>query len=240
VRAWYLNFAAQDLFAYYGSGLAAQDELQVAEHPALGSLREALLKSGLSTLVREGTKATPVLIREVPRRVRIATDPNALEGRPSGLYGNLFAKSSPEVVRQAVTKLNPATRSNILAIEAPAYGTGQYTAGQIRMILATAYTGFRAAKLTDGPGMATEIHTGYWGCGAYGGNRVLMAALQVIAARMAGVEGLVFHAGDKAGVAQFQEAQRVVGEVLKEEEETEEVISRLDKRGFRWGVSDGN
>lgn len=240
VRDWYLNFAAADLFAYYGSGLAAQDELQVAEHPALGSLREAMLKDGLSTLVREGTKATPILVRNVPRRVRIATGANASEGRPSGLYGNLFAKADAEVVRRATVKLEPATRSNILAIEAPAYGTGAYTAAQIRGILATAYTGFRAAKLTDGAATRTVIHTGFWGCGAYGGNRVLMGTLQLIAARMAGVEGVVFHAGDKEGLGQYREAQRVEGEVLKEGRGTEAVVERLVGRGFRWGVSDGN
>src|SRR4051794_22228936 len=40
---WHVNFADPDLFFAYGTGLFAQDEIQVAEHPALGSLREALL-----------------------------------------------------------------------------------------------------------------------------------------------------------------------------------------------------
>ena len=39
---WHVNFADPDLFVYYGSSLFAQDEMQVAEHPALGALREAL------------------------------------------------------------------------------------------------------------------------------------------------------------------------------------------------------
>jgi len=33
---WHVNFADPDLFVAYGSGLFAQDEMQVAEHPALG------------------------------------------------------------------------------------------------------------------------------------------------------------------------------------------------------------
>src|SRR5262245_16584209 len=39
---WHVNFADPRLFVAYGSGLLAQDELQALEHPALGSIREAL------------------------------------------------------------------------------------------------------------------------------------------------------------------------------------------------------
>ncbi len=39
---WHVNFADPVLFVAYGSSLFAQDEMQVAEHPALGSLKEAL------------------------------------------------------------------------------------------------------------------------------------------------------------------------------------------------------
>ncbi len=34
---WHVNFADAHLFGYYGGGLMAQDELQVAEHPVLGA-----------------------------------------------------------------------------------------------------------------------------------------------------------------------------------------------------------
>ena len=43
---WHVNFADPNLFYAYGSGLFAQDEMQVAEHPVLGSLREALVAEG--------------------------------------------------------------------------------------------------------------------------------------------------------------------------------------------------
>ncbi len=39
---WHVNFADPNLFYAYGSALFAQDEIQVAEHPVLGSLREPL------------------------------------------------------------------------------------------------------------------------------------------------------------------------------------------------------
>src|SRR5215468_9203977 len=42
---WTLNFADPHLFVAYGGPLLAQDELQVLEHPSLGSLCEALRAS---------------------------------------------------------------------------------------------------------------------------------------------------------------------------------------------------
>ena len=50
---WYLNFADYDLFCAYGGPLFAQDEIQVAEHPALASLRYGLLDAGLKPLAVE-------------------------------------------------------------------------------------------------------------------------------------------------------------------------------------------
>jgi hypothetical protein len=239
---WHLNFANVDLFAYYGSGLFAQDEMQVAEHPTLASLREALLRDKLSTLTAEGEKPTPILIRGVQRRVRIATDANAGEGRPNGLYGNNFGYGSADAVRRAALAIDPPTTSNIIAIEAPSYGTGEYTAEQIRFVLSTAYTGFRAARLeSEGePRPKVVIHTGFWGCGAYGGNRVLMASLQLLASRMAEVDQVVFHAGDEKGVGQFKEAEALVGELGAKTASVDEIVTRLMDKKFRWGVSDGN
>lgn len=46
---WHVNFADPNLFYAYGSALFAQDEIQVAEHPVLGSLREALFAEGQPT-----------------------------------------------------------------------------------------------------------------------------------------------------------------------------------------------
>ncbi len=43
VVPWHKNFAHSHLFIAYSGGLFAQDEMQVAEHPALSSLREALM-----------------------------------------------------------------------------------------------------------------------------------------------------------------------------------------------------
>jgi hypothetical protein len=184
---WYLNFAHHDLFCAYGGALLAQDEMQVAEHPSLASLREALLHSStVKPATVENGRPTPVLIRGVERRCAIATDRNEAEGRPFGLYGNHFSSAKPDVVERATRIIQPPTITNLIAIEAPSYGSGVYSQGEIAYILRTAYSGFHAAVL-ESTQAAVEanasaapvvvVHTGFWGCGAYGGNRILMALL---------------------------------------------------------------
>lgn len=116
----------------------------------------------------------------VERRCVVATDANPAEGRPYGLYGNSFSQATEDAIRQATEVLDPPTMSNILAMEAPACGAGRYTREQIEFVLSTAVTGFSAAvsesKRKVSPDVQTVIHTGFWGCGAYGGNRELIAA----------------------------------------------------------------
>ena len=80
---WHLNFADPNLFTAYGSSLLAQDELQVAEHPVLGSLREALAAIGKPPrTVDEHGRPTPVTITGVQRRCVIDTMPDARAHRP--------------------------------------------------------------------------------------------------------------------------------------------------------------
>lgn len=78
---WYMNFADRNVFVAYGTSLLAQDELQVAEHPALASIREVLVAQGqpAATLDGEG-RPTPITISGVQRRCVIDTLPNRAEG----------------------------------------------------------------------------------------------------------------------------------------------------------------
>ena len=241
---WHLNFAHYDLFCAYGGPLFAQDEMQVAEHPALASLRHALLDASIKPLTVEARNATPALIMGVERRCVIATDPNFTEGRPYGLYGNNFARATEDAIRRATKIIDPPTVSNILAMEAPACGAGRYTGEQIEFVLATALTGFSAAVLESersvSPEVQTAIHAGFWGCGAYGGNRELMPLLQMIAACGSGAARLVFHAGsDTTG---YDTALKLLEELLPvgQEVSLDQLLSRLEGMGFEWGVSDGN
>ena len=243
---WHVNFADPQLFVAYGSALLAQDELQALEHPALGPLREALLAARMQALTEERGEPTPVLVTGVERRCVLDTAPDYDAGRPQGLYGNRFAAAPKAAVRAALTILDPPTLTNLIAMAAPAGGRGRYSLDHIERVLETALTAFRAAALESAAlpsGAPVEIRTGFSGCGAFGGNRVLMALLQVLAARMAGVDRLVFYTASQGGVAAFEEGMAALDAILRggpEGEPIDELIERIDDRGYLWGTSDGN
>lgn len=240
---WYVNFADPLLFYAYGSGLFAQDEMQTAEHPALGSLVEALHVGSHRAVSEDDSGPTPVLVTGVERRCVVAIDADEAEGRPRGLYGNEFSAAPQDVVKRATTRIDPPTITNIIALAAPSYGVGPYTRETIERILVTAYTGFAAAVGESAriePGKPVVIDTGYWGCGVFGGNRVLMSLLQMLAAGMAGVDRLVFHTIGPEGATPFEEALGILesdfaplGEI-----DSVELIDRVVTRGFMWGMND--
>lgn len=230
---WHANFADPDLFVAYGSRLFAQDEMQVAEHPALGSLKEALVAAGSVTLTEERGLPTPILVAGVERRGRIDT---------TGLYGNAFARAPADAVRRATTRLEPPSISNIIAIAAPT-GAGRYTSDQIEYVLTTAASGFQAAVLDSseqlGRPAPVVVHSGFWGCGAFGGNRVLMLMLQIVAAGAAGLEQLVLHTG-VGGEEAFKNACHTLAKVSDSSCSPSDLIARITALGLEWGESDGN
>jgi hypothetical protein len=239
---WHLNFADAYLFFAYGSPLLAQDELQVAEHPALASVREALLAQGMTALTVEDNLPTPIIIKGVERRCLIATNPDPDADRPLGLYGNNFARASRESIENATRKIDPPSISNIIAIEAPPGGTGIYTSSQIAYILTTAVTSFAAAKFESDPNSTVIIHTGFWGCGAYGGNRVLMGLLQIIAANLAKIDRLVFHTGEDNGNLDFIKATELLEQIWRSTEieiSIPDLIAKIQAMEFEWGIGNG-
>jgi hypothetical protein len=240
---WHVNFADPQLFAAYGSALLAQDELQAAEHPVLGAIREALLAEGQPALTEDATGATPVLVAGAERRCTIETAPAHEPGREHGLYGNRFAAAPAEVVRRAIRVHSQPGRTNLVAIAAPV-GSGRYTRAQIEQILVTAYTGFSAAVGETArlwPSAATEIRTGFWGCGAFGGNRQVMVILQLLAARLAGIARLRFYVFDDGGRTSFTAGAAALERVLGEPgEPLGDVLGRITDLAYEWGASDGN
>lgn len=232
--AWYMNFADSNLFGFYGGGLLAQDEHQVLEHPALGSLREALPKVGEKPATVEGDRPTPVLVTGVERRCALAT---------ANLYGNKFARADQDTIRRATRVLSPPTVTNVLAMEAPKHGHGIYRRSEIELVLLTAFTGFSAARIESarlGSSPLVVIHTGFWGCGAFGGNRVLMAILQLLAARLAHIDRVVFHTFDRAGTKSLDEARAVLKRLAVAGASVSNVVGAIDALELAWGMSDGN
>lgn len=230
---WHVNFADPFLFVAYGSRLLAQDELQCLEHPAFGPIRIVLGQHALT----EDDGPSPVLVVGAERRCALATAPDLDAGRPYGLYGNRFAMASAEQLRAAITALRPPTRTNLIAIAAPV-GSGEYMRSTLDRIVATAYTGFAAAAAESArlwPGLPVEVRTGFWGCGAFGGNRLVMSSLQIYAARLAGVARVRFYAADDAGLADLRAGQTLLDEALA----AGDAIEHIADRDLRWGVSNG-
>ncbi|MBD14888.1 MAG: hypothetical protein CMJ72_06945 [Planctomycetaceae bacterium] len=242
--AWHVNFADPELFVAYGSPLMAQDEIQAAEHPVLGALREKLLTdpSESITLTVEAGEPTPITIANIERRCIVMTDADQEKARPNGLYGNRFAKASPEIIRNAVIPLNPSTQSNLIAMAAPYGGFGEYDRAEVKYILQTAYTGFDAVRSETmrlkSSNAQVHIHTGFWGCGAFGGNRLLMLLLQIYAAKLAQVNSLVIHTVDQTGSDWLKEAQNRISGHL--ENTPGQFIQWIVSLNLRWGESDGN
>ena len=240
--AWHMNFADPELFTAYASSLLAQEELLVAEHPVLGSLKEAMDASGeIPLTIGADGRPTPVTITGVQRRCAINTSRSW--GNPNGLYGNEFARASEQNVISATKAIRPPTVSHILSMSAPAWGRGAYTADQLSLILNTAFTGFSAARressVVAGTACQTVIHTGFWGCGAFGGNRTVMTVLQSLAADLAQVD-LDFWSFDSQGVEDAKRAREFYLELVTKTQSTKTFLRELEAARFEWGISDGN
>jgi hypothetical protein len=152
-------------------------------------------------------------------------------------------RASPETIRELVTRLDPPTITHVLAIEAIPGGNGRYGPEEISRVVMTATTGFSAAReesrRTAGPDAPVMIHTGHWGCGAYGGNKRMMALLQLVSARLAQVD-LVFHTFDAAGEAAYALALGDFERRVTSGAELKDVLRQIDDLGLCWGSSDGN
>ena len=134
--------------------------------------------------------------------------------------------------------------TNIIAMEAPSGGKGNYTFQQIFDIFQTAYTAFSAARTESqayaGADAKIKIHTGNWGTGAYGGNKVLTAYLQFLSAASAKIDTLVFHSSDSESC---QNAYQLFVDTISSDKSQINVLKLLKElvgKGFQWGESDGN
>uniref|UniRef100_A0A6B2LC95 PARG catalytic Macro domain-containing protein n=1 Tax=Arcella intermedia TaxID=1963864 RepID=A0A6B2LC95_9EUKA len=201
---------------------------------------------------REDDAATPILITGVERRVIVETDANEEKGRPQGLYGNAFGSAEIEVIQRATIPVVPPTTSNIICIAALSHGRGVYTEEEIEDLLVTAYTGFKAAllesiKLSNGgvvpdppPPCKLVIHTGNWGTGAFGGSKPLMAIIQILAAKLAGIHKLIYHTFSQEGTDGYNEGLKQLNQILETSTTMSDIKQKLLECKFTWGFSDGN
>jgi hypothetical protein len=225
--------------------LFAQDEMQAAEHPILGNIALALRSDeiGCQPLTVENHKPTPVLIQGAVRKIEF-------DSYNSKIYGNYFSRASEDEIKKASRVLNPPTITNIVCVEAPS-GYGSYKYETIKYIFSTAYTAYKAIKYETeeklGPNSKCILHSGFWGCGAFGGNHILMTLMQIIAAECANIDKLVFYKFSNDFSKYVQDAIEIVGKLIKRNEKDIGEIDSIDlllleifECNFSWNVSDGN
>jgi hypothetical protein len=82
----------------------------------------------------------------------------------------------------------------------------------------------------------TIIHTGWWGCGAYGNNRQMMLITQILAAHWAQIDGIIFHTQTTEHQNDIDEAKKVVKK-LWNGKEVKEVIEQIFNLKLEWEKS---
>jgi Na+-transporting methylmalonyl-CoA/oxaloacetate decarboxylase gamma subunit len=170
------------------------------------------------------------------------------------ILGNNFSSSSESTVLKSYKYLKTPQIINIIAIEAPKYGQGLYTPEQIKYILHECFTAYSAAKSLANKTYAlnnqrnptspikTYIHSGWFGCGAYGGNRIIMIILQILAVKMAGIDKLILHTVTSNFRQEIDAAETCLKNIFNNNQSSlsmDDVIDRIVTENFQWGSSNG-
>jgi len=203
---WTANFGDSNVFGYCKTGLFAQDELQVAEHPALVNVHEAFHQDPTFGRLQPGSA---LLIQGALRYGAIDTA-KRIDRINGTLYGNNFQRASEEEIDSVTTRLEGENLrpSNIFVIAAPRIAPrleGQpYTLQTLTEIARTAYAAFKGIVDISTPVQPSGefdgdvprarprivVHTGNWGCGAFGNDVKTQAAIVIAMARAAGIDEL--------------------------------------------------
>jgi len=207
-KHWTANFADRNLFGFGFGGLLAQDELQILEHPALYHLKLLLRQQRMDHLGNNEI----ALIEDVHRLGQLDTQSQLATG--GTLYGNNFAAATQDQIAAKLARLNPSHASNIYAMAAPRIPANlhnqPYQKQHLEQLFYTSYTAFAAAKEKSGDARCV-VHTGKWGCGAFGNQHKTVAIIQLAAAIRAGVDEVRYYTLGDHDV--FVEAQEVVNDI---------------------------
>lgn len=246
---FWLNFGDQNLFFAYAGSLLAQDEVQTLEFPELAGALE-YMNGTASCAIEPYTllygQPRPILFSGVHRMGALTLGPSAI--CPQGLYGNNFEYATPHEVEQSL-KVFPwpsDQKYNILSMSALGYLSGTYTKDQIQVYIYTATLAFSMCRWHCNENAGQEgkrviIHTGNWGCGAFGNNLELMSMVQYAAALLAGVSDIVFHTFDSHSEKVTNHAIQRFRALIEEHGEMtmDQVVDVLVSQNLTWGESNG-
>jgi len=195
---WTANFGDKNVFYGSATDLCAQDEIQALEHPILSFVHNYAKEHSLSVIHLEEGHA--LLVQGAVRRAVLDTETEfeglqELDGNTSKgtLYGKNFGKARKEHIEAAIQKIAPQ-ENNLFVMSAPDVRARQegslYSEEDIWALLHNSYTAFKAIQRKDPDAI---VHTGNWGCGAWGNDPTLVAVIQLAAARMAGIKEVHYY-----------------------------------------------
>jgi len=228
-----MNFADLALFSSWHTDYFDQDEVQVMEIPTLACLRAEIEQQPperqASLLTRTADDQTPITLKSVHRTRAVDT---------TGIYGRFFRAATLDQVRAAITRVSPANAVNILAMNAPTRDgqkDARYTLATIKDILRCCLAGYKAIEAqTPSATTTTVLHTGYWGCGAFRGNRVLMVILQLLAASVVGISRVVFYTGLDKDRESYQKALDHIAAMANNRSKISTALYDLFLAGYEW------
>ena len=240
-RNFYLNYADPYLFGYYDSDLFAQDEIQTLEHPLLASVADYIESSpdkAMKGLTVEKGQPTPFVVEDVPQWLSVNTTPVLPDGTKGNIYGWMFSESDTATIDAGIKPLAKERRNSIIAIAAPSGGAGEYIKPDIEYLLQTILSGFGAAanKTAEDGRQSIAIHTGRWGCGAFGNNEELIHLAQIIGAAATGISRIVFHCITPEAL---EEAKRKY-DMLPRWSSFDDAVQFLLSQNYCWNSPDGN
>ncbi|KAJ3091080.1 hypothetical protein HK102_001765 [Quaeritorhiza haematococci] len=218
---WYVSPADRSLFGWYGKeNLFASEEVKAMEFPVVCSLRECMNAMAENKKCGDGNKRySEILPKTIFEQATSIGAPNAGQPTPvlimnakqlceidtRTIYGDAFRTASIDHILKCVTPLTDNNRRprsvNFICMEAlqrdriRQLRTGAYNVHQLRSLLRIALTAFAGAvSVTKSMGKEkTVIHTANWGCGVYKNHKSVIAFIQTLAARIAGVQELIYH-----------------------------------------------
>ena len=233
---WFVNFADPELFVAAEGTLFAQDEIQTLEMPLLAAFRRYVDSNhigGFAPYTQYSGNPTPYLFKNVPYWIKVDTRPLLRNGTRGNIYGSNLVTASDKEIEAGIRTVDGEYRVNVLAIAAPGNGFGRYNTEEISLVVRTLLCAFSAVK-AQSTGRVV-IHSGNWGCGAFGGNLEFMYLAQMYAASVCGIDELVLH-DIKYEVEDSIQAFNKMQDGMK----LADVVESLYSKGYEWKESDGN
>lgn len=235
---WTANFSDVGLFERCQENSLTEVEKQAVEHPALTHLKAALLGQGSLNRLNGNQIA---LITGAYRYGKIDIFTPCVTGH--SLYGENFAVASNEDILSKLTVFEHPVRSNIFSIAAPTIGENlrdrPYRRDHLKDLLFRSVAAFSAIKF-ECPTKKIIVHSGNWGCGAFGHGAKAVALIQLAAANFSGIDRLEYYPLDRS--RDFDQA-KVLFEIIERDHQNmtiDEFLTFLENNATRLGLIYGN